>query len=131
MDWPISWQKVKDTSDNTGGGSGGGLPVIDLREYVVSYDESASITDETVSALLDSAAQAESPIIAKFKTKPDSNGNMPLDEIVAICSVGYSLLEDSTRDASFGAYVPPTGFAILRLDGRWEIFCVDYSPATT
>ena len=105
--------------------------MIDLREYVVSYDEVAPITDETVSALLDSAAQAESPIIAKFKTKPDSNGNMPLDEIVTICSVGYSLLEDSTRDASFGAYAPPTGFAIFRLDGRWKITCMDYSPATT
>ena len=104
--------------------------MIDLRKYVVSYDEVAPITDETVSALLDSAAQAESPIIAKFKTKPDSNGNMPLDEIVTICSVGYSLLEDSSRDASFGGYVPPSGFAISRLDGRWVIICVAYPPAT-
>ena len=31
MDWPISWQKVKDLSNNTGGGgSGSGFPVIDL-----------------------------------------------------------------------------------------------------
>ena len=127
MDWPISWQKVK---DNAGGGSGGGLPVIDLREYVVSYDAVAPITDETVSALLDSAAQAGSPIIAKFKTKPDSNGNMPLDEIVIICSVGYGILEDSSRDTYFAGYVPPTGFAISRVDGRWVIVCVDYSPAT-
>ena len=113
-----------------GGGSGSGLPVIDLRKYVVSYDEAAPITDETISALLDSAAQAESPIIAKFKTKPDSNGNMPLDEIVAICSVGYESLEDSSRDASFAVYIPPVGFAILRLDGRWTIFCVAYTTAT-
>lgn len=130
MDWPISWQKVKDSSDNTGGGSGSGLPVIDLRKYVVSYDEVAPITDETVSALLDSAAQAESPIIAKFKTKPDSNGNMPLDEIVMICVVGYSIQEDSRRDALFAGYAPPTGFVISRLDGRWVITCVDYTPAT-
>ena len=104
--------------------------MIDLREYVVSYDEVAPITDETVSALLDSAAQAESPIIAKFKTKPDSNGISPPNEVVIICSVGYDPLEDSSMDATFVGYVPEAAFAIFRLDGRWTIVCAAYPPAT-
>ena len=129
MDWPISWQKVKDN----GGGSGSGLPVLDLREYVVSYDDVAPITDETVSALLDSAAQAESPIIAKFKTKPDSNGVAPPNEVVTICSVGYFAdvaSVGSSMEPSFCGYIPDAAFGIVRLDGRWVISCLAYPPAT-
>lgn len=66
MDWPISWQKVKDSSDNAGGGSGSGLPVIDLRKYVLPEGPQpvAVVTDPT-----DLAALAElngMPFIGKF-----------------------------------------------------------------
>ena len=66
MDWPISWQKVKDSSDNAGGGSGSGLPVIDLSKYVLPEGSpaEAQITDPT-----DLAALAElngMPFIGKF-----------------------------------------------------------------
>ena len=66
MDWPISWQKVKDSSGNTGGGSGSGLPAIDFSKYVLPEGSQSmiAITDPT-----DLAALAElngMPFIAKF-----------------------------------------------------------------
>ena len=66
MDWPISWQKVKDSSSNTGGGSGSGLPVIDLTKYVLpeSSPSMIAITDPTDLAALEELNRM--PFIGKF-----------------------------------------------------------------
>ena len=68
MDWPISWQKVKDSSDNTGGGSGSGLPVVDLSKYVLSENlpAGAQITDASDIEVLTQLQTEGKPFIAKF-----------------------------------------------------------------
>lgn len=68
MDWPISWQKVKDSSGNTGGGSGSGLPVVDLSKYVLpeTLPATAAITDASDIEVLTQLQTEGKPFIAKF-----------------------------------------------------------------
>ena len=68
MDWPISWQKVKDSSDNAGEGSGSGLPVVDLSKYVLSENlpAVAHITDVSDIEVLEKLQTEGKPFVAKF-----------------------------------------------------------------
>ena len=97
MDWPISWQKVKDSSSNTGGGSGSGLPVIDLSKYVLSEGSSASarITDAA-----DLAALAElngMPFIGKFAKTRNIGTDTPFTNT-------YTMVMNYANDFDFTGY---------------------------
>lgn len=97
MDWPISWQKVKDLSCNTGGGSGSGLPVIDLSKYVLpeGSQSEAEITDPT-----DLAALAElngMPFIGKFAQTRNIGTGTPFTDT-------YTMVMNYSDDFDFVGY---------------------------
>lgn len=97
MDWPISWQKVKDSSSNTGGGSGSGLPVIDLSKYVLpeGSQSTAVITDQT-----DLAALAElngMPFIGKFAQTRNIGTDTPFTNT-------YTMVMNYANDFDFLGY---------------------------
>ena len=117
MDWPISWQKVKDSSDNTGGGSGSGLPVIDLTKYVLPAGSQSmiAITDPT-----DLAALAElngMPFIAKFaQTHIISEGHTFTDM--------YTMVMNYSKGFDFEGYIGNTAtnrIAIMDVGGNMTI----------
>ena len=97
MDWPISWQKVKDSSGNTGGGSGSGFPVIDLSKYVLpeGSGSTAVITDPT-----DLAALAElngMPFIGKFAQTRNIGTDTPFTNT-------YTMVMNYANDFDFVGY---------------------------
>ena len=117
MDWPISWQKVKDTSDNTGEGSGSGLPVIDLSKYVLpeGSQSTAVITDPT-----DLAALAElngMPFIGKFARTRNIGTGTPFTNT-------YTMVMNYANDFDFVGYagdIFPIGIQIMDAGGYMTI----------
>ena len=118
MDWPISWQKVKDASGNTGGGSGSGLPMIDLTKYVLHEGSpgSAQITDAADIEVLETLLLEEKPIIAKI-AQAYTNGGAIVNDI-------YCFLANYIRAAYLIGFVGTMGasiFLIRKQEGAWSI----------
>ena len=122
MDWPISWQKVKDSSDNTGGGSGSGLPVIDLSKYVLPKNPpvAAQITDASDIEVLEKLQLEGKPFIVKIAQLSDG------DEGAFTCI--HCLLMNYTNIGDGGAFIGSIyieDFVILKRGDVWNIKTID------
>lgn len=83
MEWPISWNDVKEALDN---GSGGGLPVVEL-ETLLPMDAAPVNLTEADSAKIREIAKTESvPFVLKFR---DSNGNSWGLTLGGMCAAEY------------------------------------------
>ena len=115
MDWPISWQKVK---DNAGGGSGSGLPVIDLSKYVLSENlpAVAQITDAADIEVLTQLQTEGKPFIAKFAHARAMGGTVFNETYVAVMNftAGVDL-------RGFLGTLYMWLFAIVESADEWEI----------
>ena len=124
MDWPISWQKVKDSSGNTGGGSGSGLPVIDLSKYVLpeGSQSTAVITDPT-----DLAALAElngMPFIRKFARTHNIGTGTPVTDT-------YTMVMNYANGFDFSGYAGsmiPIIIQITNFGGDMTIMMAAFGP---
>ena len=81
MDWPISSQKVK---DNAGGGSGSGLPVLDLTatpfSSFVEGPSEIELTRDAIDALC--GMRGHGPIIVKYKPSAETPDGVYLQIIL-------------------------------------------------
>lgn len=119
MDWPISWQKVKDSSDNAGGGSGSGLPVIDLREYNL-VGGGANKLEGDVFGATDVRAMEDlnrMPFIAQFiydSATPNDDGEWIIDKYTVVMNyINASIYPNS--DSPFNGYVGNAGNMVFKI----------------